>query len=243
MDSSTDINQDPLTAGDSGATSFATDFDMSAINEAVAAGPEADTVSAPDVQTAVDVNDINLDNTPTTDAELQAQLNGGASPMGATAPAAAPEAPKAPVAGFVDGDLSDDDPVVARDTAPVATPDFDSFNATESANINIAPEPIEEPVAEEATIESDNLDASEAIAPEAPAGPATIADLANAAPVAEPATEPVAEPAPAPAPAPATPSFAPSEPKGRSKIPTFILLGLAAVALVAVIIAVVVSLG
>ena len=38
MDPSTDINQDPLTANENGATAFASDFDMSAINEAVAAG-------------------------------------------------------------------------------------------------------------------------------------------------------------------------------------------------------------
>ena len=46
MDSS-DNNQAPLN-NDAGATSFASDFDMSAVNEAVAAGGEADTPAAAD---------------------------------------------------------------------------------------------------------------------------------------------------------------------------------------------------
>ena len=52
MDPSTDIHQDPLTMNDNGATSFASDFDMSAINEAVAAGGEAN-----QIQNSFDVND------------------------------------------------------------------------------------------------------------------------------------------------------------------------------------------
>jgi len=69
MDSSTDINQDPLAANDTGATSFDPAFDMTAINEAVAAGGEAD-----NIQNTFDVNSIDLTNTPTSDADLQRQL-------------------------------------------------------------------------------------------------------------------------------------------------------------------------
>lgn len=69
MDSSTDINQDPLAANDTGAMSFDPAFDMTAINEAVAAGGEAD-----NIQNTFDVNSIDLANTPTSDADLQRQL-------------------------------------------------------------------------------------------------------------------------------------------------------------------------
>ena len=69
MDPNSNMNQDPTNANNGGATSFAADFDMSAINEAVAAGGEAN-----NIQNSFDVNDIELANTPTTDVDLQRQL-------------------------------------------------------------------------------------------------------------------------------------------------------------------------
>jgi hypothetical protein len=107
-------------------------IDLDAINEAI-----AESEKAPNQQNSFDVNDISLENTPTTDAELQSQLSqdpnmslaGGSSEGGAAteAPLSAPEVvkqqePAAPVAGFVDGDLMDDPEAPAP--APEATPDY-----------------------------------------------------------------------------------------------------------------------
>lgn len=242
MDPSTDINQDPLTMNDTGATSFATDFDMSAINEAVAAGGEADKI-----QNSFDVNDISLDNTPTTDAELQSQLNADPNMnlSGApTEPALASGAPKVPEASFVDGDLANDAPAAnpfleqapEEPEEPVdTTPNFD-VNNFDSANIDATP--VEDDPEPETPVEPE--------APKEPEEPATIADLANAA-TSDPAVTPApeltlkadAEPEKAPEIAPA----APVEDKAKSKMPTYLLIGLAVVAVVAVVIAVIVSLG
>lgn len=104
-------------------------LDMDAINEAVAATAN----DGNNIQNTFDVNDISLDNTPTSDAELKQQmadnpdmsLAGGASadaaaPAGAVdftntadpidSPAAAPAAADKPAetAGFVDGDISNE---------------------------------------------------------------------------------------------------------------------------------------
>jgi hypothetical protein len=242
MDPSTDINQDPLTMNDNGATSFASDFDMSAINEAVAAGGEAN-----QIQNSFDVNDIDLDNTPTSDAQLQSQLNENPNMSlagGADLAAAPAEKPKVPEATFVDGDLSDEAPAPVETPAeePVAeepidtTPNF-NVNNFDSANINATPVEDDEP--EEAPAESE--------VPAEPEEPATIADLANAAtsdPV-EPETaaeETPAEQSETESTAPAA-TEAPAEQKQKTKMPTYLLIGLAIVAVVAVIIAVVVSLG
>lgn len=107
-------------------------IDLDAINEAI-----AESEKAPNQQNSFDVNDISLENTPTTDAELQSQLSqdpnmslaGGSSEGGAAteAPLSAPEVvkqqePAAPVAGFVDGDLMDDPEAPAP--APEAAPDY-----------------------------------------------------------------------------------------------------------------------
>ena len=107
-------------------------IDLDAINEAI-----AESEKAPNQQNSFDVNDISLENTPTTDAELQSQLSqdpnmslaGGSSEGGAATetPLSAPEVakqqePAAPVAGFVDGDLMDDPEAPAP--APEATPDY-----------------------------------------------------------------------------------------------------------------------
>ena len=242
MDPSTDINQDPLTMNENGATSFATDFDMSAINEAVAAGGEADKI-----QNSFDVNDISLDNTPTTDAELQSQLNADPNMnLSGASTEPAPETPKAPEASFVDGDLADDAPAAnpflkqapEEPEEPVdTTPNFD-VNNFDSANIDATPVE-EEPEPEPET-------PAEPEAPAEPEEPATIADLANAA-TSDPAVTPAPEPTPEvdakPEKAPEISPAAPAEDKAKSKMPTYLLIGLAVVAIVAVVIAVIVSLG
>ena len=241
MDPSTDINQDPLTMNENGATSFASDFDMSAINEAVAAGGEADKI-----QNSFNVDDISLDNTPTTDAELQSQLKADPNMNLSGAPAeseSAPETPKAPEASFIDGDLANEAPAANPFAEPTpeepeepvdTTPNF-NVNNFDSANIDATP--VEEDPEPEAPAEP---------TPEEPEEPATIADLANAA-----TSEPEETPAPEAAPevkeeseqtqevAPA----APVEEKAKSKMPTYLLIGLAIVAVIAVVIAVIVSLG
>lgn len=217
MDSSTDINKDPLgtTAGVGGATSFASDFDMSAINEAVAAGGDADTI-----QNTFDVNDIDLDNTPTSDAELQNQLNkdpnmslANSSDSIATidpiAAATAP-APKEPAATFVDGDLMDE-PV---EEEPATIADL-ANNAEENLAIDpITNEPVETPV-----MEPLNDSNEEAVSPE----------------VKEEIAAEENEKAPEQAPAAAAPV------KKKSKMPIYIIAFLAVVAIAAVVIAVIVS--
>ena len=252
MDPSTDINQDPLTMNDNGATSFATDFDMSAINEAVAAGGEADKI-----QNSFDVNDIDLDNTPTTDAQLQSQLNENPDMSlagGATDPVTEPAKPSEPAATFVDGDLADDNTVTETAEPASSTPDFSAFDTT-STNFEPVSEPVvedtpaeesTEDLAEELVEEDASAEESESTTPAEPEEPATIADLANAA---NSESDPTVTPAPDPTPNVTTESeqataiTEAAKDKAKSKTPTYALIGLAIVAVVAVVIAVIVSLG
>lgn len=147
-------------------------IDLDAINEAI-----AESEKAPNQQNSFDVNDISLENTPTTDAELQSQLSqdpnmslaGGSSEGGAATetPLSAPEVaaqqePAAPVAGFVDGDLMDD----PEAPAPEATPDYAAREAdpVESFDEN-APVPASAP--------AEDASAPAAITPEGGDAPAT----------------------------------------------------------------------
>ncbi|MCQ2568828.1 MAG: hypothetical protein MJ155_00895 [Candidatus Saccharibacteria bacterium] len=147
-------------------------IDLDAINEAI-----AESEKAPNQQNSFDVNDISLENTPTTDAELQSQLSqdpnmslaGGSSEGGAATetPLSAPEVaaqqePAAPVAGFVDGDLMDD----PEAPAPEATPDYAAREAdpVESFDEN-APVPASAP--------AEDASAPAATTPEGGDAPAT----------------------------------------------------------------------
>lgn len=149
-------------------------IDLGAINEAI-----AESEKAPNQQNSFDVNDISLENTPTTDAELQSQLSqdpnmslaGGSSEGGAATetPLSAPEVakqqePAAPVAGFVDGDLMDDPEAPAP--APEATPDYAAREAdpVESFDEN-APVPASAP--------AEDASAPAATTPEGGDAPAT----------------------------------------------------------------------
>ncbi len=220
MDPNTDINQDPVAATDTGATSFTPNFDMTAINEAVAAGPAADEIPADPAAPADPV----ASSDPYGSAAATAEPT--AAPVDSVA-APAEEQPQAPVAGFVDGDLTNDAPVAPTTPEPVATDPVEAFSATPEDVVGEVP-----------------------VAPQE-AEPTTIADLANntdapmAAPAAAPVepitpTEPAAPVTPAPAPAPAP--INPTVPAGKSKVPTYVLIGLALVAVVSVVIAVIVSL-
>lgn len=88
------------------------DFDMGAINEAVAESEK----TAPVIQNSFDVNDISLDNTPTSDAELEKQVSdnpnvslaNGAPLTPSAEPAADPEPKASTEAAFVDGDIIDE---------------------------------------------------------------------------------------------------------------------------------------
>lgn len=172
MNPSTDINQDPLTANDTGATSFAPDFDMSAINEAVAAGGET-----PNIQNTFDVDDIDLDNTPTTDKELEQQLaenpdmslaNSADSPSQADDAADAPKT--VPAASFVDGDLVDESS--KNESAPESAPELEAEKTTvaDLANSLSSDYAKEEPVATDAPAPS----SSEQTEPAAVAQPTAI---------------------------------------------------------------------
>lgn len=147
-------------------------IDLDAINEAI-----AESEKAPNQQNSFDVNDISLENTPTTDAELQSQLSqdpnmslaGGSSEGGAATetPLSAPEVaaqqePAAPVAGFVDGDLMDD----PEAPAPETTPDYAAREAdpVESFDEN-APVPASAP--------AEDASAPAATTPEGGDAPAT----------------------------------------------------------------------
>jgi len=103
-------------------------MDLSAINEAIAATAN----DGNNIQNTFDVNDISLENTPTTDAELQAQqaqdptlnLANSESTANATADLTPAEAPKpaAPAATFIDGDLVDEPaPAVETPASSVET--------------------------------------------------------------------------------------------------------------------------
>ena len=151
-------------------------IDLDAINEAI-----AESEKAPNQQNSFDVNDISLENTPTTDAELQSQLSqdpnmslaGGSSEGGAATetPLSAPEVakqqePAAPVAGFVDGDLMDDPEAPAP--APEATPDY---AAREADPGNLRPARRRAPVP--ASAPAEDASAPAATTPEGGNAPAT----------------------------------------------------------------------
>ena len=258
MDPSTNINQDPLAASNGGATSFAPDFDMSAINEAVAAGGET-----PNIQNTFDANDINLDNTPTTDKDLEQQLADNpnmnlANSIDSSVPSGATtEAPKATsAASFVGGDLED----APAEPKPAETPE-EKTTVADLAN-SLSSEPAEEApsATEELSVSQD--DALIGVSSEGADGrPVAMDDqerpdettaqndfMAPPAPVSTPA------PAPAPASAPETtsPTAAPettapvaagvAAPK-KSNMPMIVLIALAMVAVAAVVVAVILLMG
>ncbi len=260
MDPSTNINQDPLAASNGGATSFAPDFDMSAINEAVAAGGET-----PNIQNTFDANDINLDNTPTTDKDLEQQLADNpnmnlANSVDSSVPSgAATEAPKATsAASFVGGDLED----APAEPKLAETPE-EKTTVADLAN-SLSSEPAEEApsATEELSVSQD--DALIGVSSEGADGrPVAMDDQARPD---ETTTQnnfmtppaPVSTPAPAPAPAPASapettsPTAAPettapvaagvAAPK-KSNIPMIILIALAMIAVAAVVVAVILLMG
>lgn len=153
------------------------ELDMSAINEAI-----AQTANDPStaVQQTFDVNEISLDNTPTTDAGLEQQqasnpgMNLANSGAAASATAAGEEEkPAAPAAAFVDGDIVDEAPKEEEKPAAKAV-DYDAaLNADPLASF------------------------------EDPAAPAA---AAAAAPSGEVDPSTLDEPDPAPAPAPVAPT-------------------------------------
>ncbi len=133
-------------------------MDLSAINEAIAASAEE---AVKTEQQTFDVNDISLDNTPTTDAALEQQkasdpnmslANSGAATSATAAPAAAAEPaapaapaaetaateekPAAPAAAFVDGDIVDESPKEEEAAAPAPEPNYDALNADPLASFD-----------------------------------------------------------------------------------------------------------
>lgn len=174
--------QSTTNASSSDSASAKPELDMSAINEAI-----AQTANDPStaVQQTFDVNEISLDNTPTTDAGLEQQqasnpgMNLANSGAAASATAAGEEEkPAAPAAAFVDGDIVDEAPKEEEKPAAKAV-DYDAaLNADPLASF------------------------------EDPAAPAAPAAAAAAAPSGEvdPSTLDEPDPAPAPAPAPVAPT-------------------------------------
>lgn len=252
MDPSTNINQDPFAASNGGATSFASDFDMSAINEAVAAGGET-----PNIQNTFDANDINLDNTPTTDKDLEQQLADNpnmnlANSIDSSVPSGATtEAPKATsAASFVSGDLED----APAEPKPAEAPE-EKTTVADLAN-SLSSEPAEEaPSATEELLASQD-DALVGASSEGVDGrPVAMDDQARPD---ETATQndfmapPTPAPAPASAPETTSPTAAPettapvaagvAAPK-KSNIPMIILIALAMVAVAAVVVAVILLMG
>lgn len=143
------------------------DMDLSAINAAIA---ESANAAAQDLQNTFDVENISLDNTPTTDAELAAQQAADPNLSLAGAPAAEPvansaatptatPAPATPVqqapeaAGFIDGDLMDDP---AAPAAVAAAPDYEAIKADPVDSFD-----------ESATAANSAADSAEAATPEA----------------------------------------------------------------------------
>lgn len=135
-------NSTNLNSSDSTGIKVPEGVDMDAINEAIAATAK-DASNTP--QQSFDVNDISLDNTPTTDAALEQQqakdptmnlANSGAAtsatatpepaapaaatpePAAPATPAADAEKPAAPSASFVDGDIVDAPAEESKEPAP-----------------------------------------------------------------------------------------------------------------------------
>lgn len=250
MDPSTNINQDPLAASNGSATSFAPDFDMSAINEAVAAGGET-----PNIQNTFDANDINLDNTPTTDKDLEQQLADNpnmnlANSVDSSVPSGAmTEAPKATsVASFVGGDLED----APAEPKPAETPE-EKTTVADLAN-SLSSEPAEEAPSATEELSASQDDALIGASSEGADGrPVAMDDQARPDETTT-QNDLMAPPAPAPAPAPETtsPTAAPettapvaagvAAPK-KSNVPMIILIALAMVAVAAVVVAVILLMG
>jgi hypothetical protein len=246
MDPSTNINQDPLAASNGGATSFAPDFDMSAINEAVAAGGET-----PNIQNTFDANDINLDNTPTTDKDLEQQLADNpnmnlANSIDSSVPSGATtEAPKATLAAsFVGGDLED----APAEPKPAEAPE-EKTTVADLAN-SLSSEPAEEApsATEELSVSQD--DALIGASSEGADGrPVAMDDQARPD---ETTTQNDFMAPPAPAPETTSPTAAPettapvaagvAAPK-KSNVPMIILIALAMVAVAAVVVAVILLMG
>ena len=152
-------NSTNLNADNSTSVKAPEGMDLSAINEAIAASAD-EAAKAP--QQTFDVNDISLDNTPTTDAALEQQqakdpnmnlANSGAAPSATAAPAAATatepaastdsaDKPAAPTASFVDGDIVDETPTEEAGAepaapAPAAEPNYDdALNADPLASFD-----------------------------------------------------------------------------------------------------------
>jgi hypothetical protein len=177
--------QSTTNASSSDSASAKPELDMSAINEAIAQTAN-DPSTAP--QQTFDVNEISLDNTPTTDAGLEQQqasnpgMNLANSGAAASATAGAEDKPAAPAAAFVDGDIVDEAP--KAEEAPKPAADYDAaLNADPLASF------------------------------EDPAAPAPAAAAPAAAPSGEvdPSTlnDPDPEPTPEPAPAAAAPAVDP----------------------------------
>lgn len=136
-------------------------MDLSAINEAIAASAD-EAANAP--QQTFDVNDISLDNTPTTDAGLAAQQAKDPS-MNLANSEAAPSAPAAP--------------------APVATPSTPTELPETPAAAPAAPAAEEKPAAAEAAfVDGDIVDEAPAAAAEEAKAPEPNYDSLNADPLA-----------------------------------------------------------
>ena len=231
MDSDNNINQDPLATSDNGATSFASDFDMSAINEAVAAGGDAN-----NIQNSFDVNDINLSNTPTTDTDLAQQLaeNPNMSLANSEQVTTESQTPTAPAASFVDGDLSDE----TTDMPSGLNEEMgQSSISADSTSFESTPADLGSDFSDSAEKPANNTEAVES------KEPATVADLANEAQFDSSATSQAPEATP---PGDIAPEQAPIAPittvkGGKSKTSVFVLAGLLVVAVIAVAIIVVMN--
>ncbi|MCQ2570795.1 MAG: hypothetical protein MJ154_00900 [Candidatus Saccharibacteria bacterium] len=167
MDSNNDAGQNPFTPDEgNGATSFASDFDMSAINEAIAAGSDETT----NIQNSFDVNDIELDNTPTSDADLQKQLNDDPNMSLASSNSAVDikeienykEPTEEPAATFVGGDIMDEEEKPKDDDGSDGTEMLAGIDEVAAADFtnNVAPSTPDETVVTRAPEAAPNKDIS-----------------------------------------------------------------------------------
>ena len=151
MDQNPNQNNNP-TADDSvnSAKSFDSSFDMSAINDAVAMSGNAD-----DMQKTFDVNEISLENTPTSNAELEQQLKDDPTMRlsGATEQEKAPE--KTPAEDF---DPTKFDPVANSNIGEMPQ----SSSAASFIGGDIVEEKSEEKPADK-PVQPANVDMSEAV--------------------------------------------------------------------------------
>lgn len=267
MDPNSGINQDPLAGnGTTSATAFSPDIDMSAINAALVAHS-----NTPNIQNSFDVNDISLDNTPTSDADLERQLNDNPNMNLANSADSAPAAnsipstptdipvqpPSTPTLDSAASLDSTTTPDLASELSSIPTPDSTPepeptpLPAQPAAPVVVATNPLAAELQKEIANSAEEVIAAEAPDMNTIPVESSVRRSTDLTSISELANSAGSDPAVSTAPDAVPPSGAMSaqmDPyanlaESKSKLPTYILIGLSILAVVSVSIAIIVSIG